>query len=51
MGISSAASNENLLKASDFEDFLAMNEENMLTVTLSEYLNQLLAQKDSDLPT
>lgn len=50
MGASSAASNDNLFKASDFEDFLAMNEENMLTLTLSEYLNQLLVQKGLKLP-
>ena len=45
MGVSSAASNDNLLNASGFEDFLAKSKENMLTVTLSEYLNQLLEQK------
>ena len=50
MGASSAASNDNLFKASDFEDFLAMNEENMLTLTLSDYLNQLLVQKGLNLP-
>ena len=50
MGASSAASNDNLLRASDFEDFLIINEENMLTVTLSEYLNQLLVQKRLKLP-
>ena len=50
MGASSAASNDNLLRASDFEDFLIINEENMLTVTLSEYLNQLLVQKGLKLP-
>ena len=46
MGTMSYASHENLLNAADFEDFLAANQENMLTLTLSEYLSQQLYQKD-----
>ena len=46
MGTMSYASHENLLNAADFEDFLAVNQENMLTLTLSEYLSQQLYQKD-----
>ena len=46
MGTMSYASHENLLNAEDFEDFLAVNQENMLTLTLSEYLSHQLYQKD-----
>ena len=46
MGTMSYASHENLLNAADFEDFLTVNQENMLTLTLSEYLSQQLYQKD-----
>ena len=46
MGAPSEASNNNLGKAADFDDFLAMNQENMLTLTLSEYLMMLLKQKE-----
>ena len=46
MGTMSYVSHENLLNAADFEDFLAANQENMLTLTLSEYLSQQLYQKD-----
>ena len=46
MGTMSYASHENLLNAADFEDFLAVNQENMLTLTLSEYLSHQLYQKD-----
>ena len=46
MGAPSEASNNNLKQAATFKDFLIKNQENMLTVTLSEYLNQLLEQKD-----
>lgn len=46
MGTPSEASNHNLGKAADFYDFLAMNQENMLTLTLSEYLMMLLKQKE-----
>ena len=46
MGTMSYASHENLLNAADFEDFLTINQENMLTLTLSEYLSQQLYQKD-----
>ena len=45
MGASSAASIKNLLKAANIEDFLAENQENMLTMNLSEYLMMLLRQK------
>ena len=45
MGASSAASIKNLLKAANIEDFLAENQENMLTMNLSEYLMTLLRQK------
>ena len=46
MGPSSRISYSNLRKAANFEDFLAMNQENMLNLTLSDYLNQLLAQRE-----
>ena len=46
MGASTEASNSNLGKATDFEDFLAMNQENMLTLTFSEYLMMLLEQNE-----
>ena len=45
MGASSAAAIKNLLKAENIEDFLAENQENLLTVSLSEYLMTLLRQK------
>ena len=46
MRISTNASDKNLLNAANFEDFLAANQENMLTLTLSEYLTQQLYQKN-----
>ena len=45
MGARSDASIKNLLKAANIKDFLAENQENMLTMTLSEYLMLLLRQK------
>lgn len=45
MGASSEVSNTNLRKAATFKDFLIKNQENMLTMTLSEYLMMLLKQK------
>ena len=46
MRISTNASDQNLLNAANFEDFLAANQENMLALTLSEYLSKQLYQKD-----
>ena len=46
MRMSTNASDNNLLNATNFEDFLAANQENMLTMTLSEYLSKQLYQKD-----
>ena len=37
---------ENLKNASDFDAYRKINQENMLTLTLSEYLSQQLYQKD-----
>ena len=37
---------ENLKNASDFDAYWKINQENMLTLTLSEYLSQQLYQKD-----
>lgn len=45
MGTSSYASNENLLNAENFEDFLAVNQKHMLTQTFPEHLMLLLHQK------
>ena len=45
MGISTRESDINLKRARNFNEFLAMNKKNMLTLTLSEYLNQLLEYK------
>ena len=45
MGISTRESDINLKRARNFKEFLAMNKKNMLTLTLSEYLNQLLEYK------
>lgn len=45
MGFSSAASHMNLEQASDFEDFLAKNKENMIEDSLSEHLMSLLEKK------
>ena len=45
MGARSDASIKNLLKAENIKDFLAENQENMLTMNLSEYLMTLLRQK------
>lgn len=41
-----AATMHNLKEADSFEDFLANNKDNMLTQTLSEYLNTLLEQNN-----
>ena len=46
MEISTRALNDKLQKAEDLGDFLESNQENMLTLTLSEYLSQQLYQKD-----
>lgn len=46
MGATSDTSHRNLLNAANFEEFLAKNQENMLTATLSEYLSWQLYQKD-----
>ena len=45
MGARSDAAIKNLLKAENITDFLTENQENMLTVSLSEYLMALLRQK------
>ena len=45
MTISTAAAENNLLKVKDIKDFLANNQENMLTLTFPEYLMMLLRQK------
>ncbi len=45
MGARSDASLKNLLKATSIGGFLAGNQENMLTMNLSEYLMTLLRQK------
>lgn len=41
-----AAAENNLLKADNIQDFLAKNQENMLDLTFPEYLMLLLRQKD-----
>lgn len=46
MRVSTNASDENLLNAANFEDFLKINRENMLDLTLSEFLALQLYQKD-----
>ena len=46
MEISTRALNDKLQKAENLGDFLESNQENMLTLTLSEYLSQQLYQKD-----
>ena len=46
MGAVSAEANRNLLNAANFEEFLIENQENMLNLTLSEYLSLQLYQKD-----
>ena len=46
MGISSNVSDERLRNARSFGDYLKINQENMLTLTLSEYLSLQLYQKD-----
>lgn len=46
MGGCSYQSDKNLLNAENFEEFLRLNQDNMLDLTLSEYLNLLLYQKD-----
>ncbi len=43
---STAAAENNLLKADNIQDFLAKNQENMLDLPFSEYLMLLLRQKD-----
>ena len=45
MTISTAAAENNLMKVKDIKDFLANNQENMLTLTFPEYLMMLLRQK------
>lgn len=45
MGGLTDIANNNLWEAKDFGDFLDMNQENMITLTLSEYLMLLLKQK------
>ena len=45
MGDTSVAANKNLEDARDFDEFLKINQENMLDLTLSEYLTMLLRQK------
>ena len=45
MGISTDVANDNIKKAATFKDFLINNQKNMISVTLSEYLMQLLKQK------
>lgn len=45
MGPTSVAANKNLEDARDFDEFLKINQENMLDLTLSEYLTMLLRQK------
>ena len=45
MGASTDVANDNIKKATTFKDFLAKNQGNMLTMTLSEYLMLLLKQK------
>lgn len=45
MGASTDVANDNIKKATTFKDFLAKNQGNMLTMTLSDYLMQLLKQK------
>ena len=46
MRASTNASDENLLNAANFEDFLKINQKNMLDLTLSEFLALQLYQKD-----
>ena len=46
MGISTAASEKNLLNATSIRDFLEKNRENMLDMKLSDYLSLLLSEKD-----
>lgn len=46
MGGFSDQSDRNLLNAENFEEFLRLNQDNMLDLTLSEYLALLLYQKD-----
>ena len=50
MELSTATLKERILNAKNIDIYLDDNEENMLDVTLSEYLNQLLVQKDLKLP-
>ena len=45
MGVSTDVANDNIKKAATFKDFLINNQKNMISVTLSEYLMQLLKQK------
>ena len=45
MGLSTKESDINIMNAGSFKDFLSKNQRNMLTMTLSEYLMQLLKQK------
>ena len=45
MEVSTATLKDSLLEAADIDDYLDANQENMLTLTLSEYLMQLLKQK------
>ena len=45
MGIRTDASIKDLLKAANIKDFLAENQDNMLTLSLSEYLMMMLRQK------
>lgn len=46
MGGVSDVSNRNLLNAENFEEFLRLNQNNMLDLTLSEYLTLQLYQKN-----
>ena len=50
MELSTATLKERVLNTENIDIYLDDNEENMLDVTLSEYLNQLLVQKDLKLP-
>ena len=45
MGISTDVANDNIKKAATFKDFLINNQKNMISMTLSEYLMQLLKKK------
>ena len=51
MGAITDVSDHNLRNAKDFKEFMAMNQENMLTMTFSEYLTSLLYRKADKRPT